>query len=62
MPQQMAVSADSVGLEYTNLGHNHHHHAYEEEEKGDNAGSMRAPKQKTIILGEDHGSSGNNQQ
>lgn len=34
----------------------------EEEEKGDNAGSMRAPKQRALIIGEDHGSSGNNQQ
>ena len=42
------------------LSHHHHHHlGYEEEEKGD--GSMRAPKQKNLILGEDHGSSGNNQ-
>mmetsp|Transcript_15155 Transcript_15155/g.18109 ORF Transcript_15155/g.18109 Transcript_15155/m.18109 type:complete len:91 (-) Transcript_15155:128-400(-) len=39
-----------------------HQSAFEEEEKGDNAGSMRAPKSKAMMLGEDHGSSGNNQQ
>jgi len=59
-------AADSNNHEFTvnsnGIG-GHHHSTYEEEEKGDNAGGqMRAPKSTAMILGEDHGSKGNNQQ
>jgi len=50
------------GKNLGSIGAHHHPLAYEEEEKGDNAGAMRAPKSNALILGEDHGSSGNNQQ
>ena len=63
----MASITEAVGHEYTNssaaktngIGG---HHPYEEEEKGDNAGSLRAPKSAALMQGEDHGSSGKNKQ
>ena len=57
-------SQNNANHEFTSISMNgirgHHQSAYEEEEKGDNAGSMRAPKSTAMILGEDHGSKGNN--
>ena len=73
MMSSMLADSASGKLEYTSsnaqsmaamggIGNHFHHHqsAFEEEEKADNAGSMRAPKSKAMMLGEDHGSSGNN--